>query len=308
VKRSNRLVILVGVLLAVLAFVLVVVLLNNRSDASGPNAEPTTATVLVATEDIAIGDAVTPDKVEATQVPLDAASTSALSDPSQVAGQTALIAVPQGSQVTADVIGRSAGGINVSAQLLPGEKAIAVRLDPTTGVNFLIEPGDQIDIIVSEQIQVLQETADSVSARATDPDLSPRFEAVTGLEAARTVKTVLQNKRVLYVSATNIPEQPDPNATPAPDGAVTAPVEIVSTVVVFAGTDQDAEILKFAQRDQSELSSEATQIPGSVTVVIRADNDEAVETTTGITIDQLVANYGLPVPGIVNLEELPPTP
>lgn len=308
-KRSNRLVILVGVLLAILAFVLVVVLLNQRQ----PSAEetvPTTATVLVATEDIAIGDPVTPDKVEATEVPISAAGTNALSDPSQVGGQAAIIAVPQGSQVTEDVIGRAGGPIDISAQLLPGEKAIAVRLDPTTGVNFLIQPGDTVDVVVSEEIAVLQETADSVAARAGDPDLTPRFEQVTGLEAARTVKTVLQNKRVLYVSATNIPDEPDPAATPVPEGQAAAPppVEIASIVVVFAGTDQDAEVLKFTQRDNAELSSENAGISGSVTLVIRAEDDDAVETTTGITIDQLVTDYGLPVPGIVNLEELPQTP
>jgi Flp pilus assembly protein CpaB len=307
VKRSNRLVILVGVLLAILAFVLVVVLLNQQTP-SAEDAEPTTATVLIATSDIAIGDPVTPDKVEPTEVPIAAAGANALADPSQLGGQAAIIAVPAGSQVTSDVIGRAGGAVNISSQLLPGEKAIAVRLDPTTGVNFLIEPGDTVDFVVSGQIQVLQETADSVAARATDPDLSPRFEPVVGLESARTVKTVLQNKRVLYVSATNIPEQPDPNATPPPDGAVTAPVEIASIVVIFAGTDQDAEVLKFVQRDQSELSSENSGIPASVTAVIRAENDDTVETTTGMTIDQLVADYGLPVPGIVNLEELPTTP
>ena len=60
-KRSNRLVILVGVLLAVMAFVGIVVLLGRSS---GPNtATPTTVKVLVAKADIAIGDAVTPDKV-----------------------------------------------------------------------------------------------------------------------------------------------------------------------------------------------------------------------------------------------------
>ena len=56
-KRSNRLIILVGVLLAVLAFVAIVILLNQRGEAAAP--EDVTATVLVATQDIAIGDPVT---------------------------------------------------------------------------------------------------------------------------------------------------------------------------------------------------------------------------------------------------------
>jgi hypothetical protein len=34
-------------------------------------------------------------------------------------------------------------------------------------------------------------------------------------------------------------------------------------------------------------------------VTIRATDDTANETTTGVTIDLLVKNYGLPIPGIV---------
>ena len=45
-KRSNRLVIFVGVLLAILAFVGIVILLNQPGG-PGPNQEPTTAKVLV---------------------------------------------------------------------------------------------------------------------------------------------------------------------------------------------------------------------------------------------------------------------
>ena len=62
-RRSNRLVILVGVLLAVLAFVAIVVLLNQQPTAQEEEVAVTEA-VLVATQDIAIGDPVTPDAVE----------------------------------------------------------------------------------------------------------------------------------------------------------------------------------------------------------------------------------------------------
>ena len=92
-KRSNRLVILVGVLLAVLAFVAIVILLNQREDA--PVQEEVRETVLVATQEIAIGDPVTPDLVEAQEVPPDAVQGTALSDPSAISGQPALFAIPE---------------------------------------------------------------------------------------------------------------------------------------------------------------------------------------------------------------------
>jgi Flp pilus assembly protein CpaB len=296
VKRSNRLVILVGVLLAVLAFVAIVILLNNQT-AVDPEAEPTTETVLVTTQALEIGDPVTPDVVEERQVPPEAVTGTALRSTTQVQGQPALIAVPEGSQVTAETIGASGGGIiNIAAMLEPGEKAITFQVDRATGVDFLVKPGDSIDVILSEEVSVLQETADSIAN--DDPEAPARFETVTGLENQRSVKAILQDKRVLYVSNTRATE-PDPVDTNG-DGIVDEtdqqPEQAVvdSVIIVFAGTDQDAEVVKFAQNDLSEV--------GSLTAVIRHADDDAPEDTLGITIDQLVSEYGLRIPGIV--EEL----
>ncbi|MGH2385771.1 MAG: Flp pilus assembly protein CpaB [Candidatus Limnocylindria bacterium] len=307
-KRSNRLVILVGVLLAILAFVGIIIFLNQQAPEPVEEAE-ITETVLVATGDIAIGDELTPDRVEELEVPPDAVIGTPLRDPSQAGGRPALFAVPAGSQVSLETIGLGVTGPeNIAAQLQPGEKAVSVRLDPQTGMNFLVQPGDSVDIVISSEVAVLQPTEDSLA----NPDQPPRFEQIEGLAGARTVKTVLQDKRVLYVSATSVTQPPpaveedeeDPAEAPAE-----AEAELLSIILVFAGTDQDAEIVKYIQRDNFELSSEATEIPGSISVVIRSADDEAIEETTGITIDQLVEQYGLRVPGIVEqLNEEAPGP
>jgi Flp pilus assembly protein CpaB len=296
VKRSNRLVIFVGVLLAVLAFVLVVILLNSTGGGgTGENPEePVMTTVLVATEPIAIGDAVTPEKVEEQDVPPEAVQGTALSDTSAVGGQAAIIAIPARSQVTAESIGiAQGGGVDLSQLLQPGEKAIAFQVDRATGLDFLVTQGDFIDVVLSQQISVLQETADS----AANPDEAapPRFETVTGLENQRSVKAILQNKRVLYVSGTKA-IQPEPTTDTNGDGVINeedTPEQAVleSVIIVFAGTDQDAELIKFAQNDFTEV--------GALTAVVRHADDDEVETTLGITIDQLVDEYGLRIPNIV---------
>ncbi len=291
-KRSNRLVILVGVLLAVLAFVAIVILLNSR----GPEIVAPTEikeTVLVATQDIAIGDPVTPDVVEELEVDPEAVQGTALRTVSAVAGQPALFAIPAGSQVTAEAIGLGNEPIvNIPALLEPGEKAIAFQVDRATGLDFLVKGGDTIDIVVSQAINVLQETADS--AANADEAAPPRFEAIPGLEAARTVKAILQDKRVIYVSATRAVEQ-EPTDTNG-DGVVTEadeqPAQVIdSVIIVFAGTAQDAEVIKFAQNDLSEV--------GSLTAIVRHADDDETEETLGITIDQLVEEFGLRIPSIV---------
>ncbi len=150
-KRSNRLVILVGVLLAVLAFVAIVILLNQDRGADGGAEEPTTVTVLVATEDIDIGEPVTPDKVEPQEVDPAAVIGTALSSASQLQGQPALLAVPAGAQVSGEAVGLGDPGtvIDIAAMLDPGEKAIAFQVDRVTGLDFLVNAGDSIDIVIS---------------------------------------------------------------------------------------------------------------------------------------------------------------
>jgi Flp pilus assembly protein CpaB len=291
VKRSNRLVILVGVLLAVLAFVAIVILLNQRT---GPEATPEAVleTVLVATEDIAIGQPVTPDVVEEQEVDPEAVQGSALRSTTAVAGQPAIFPIPAGAQVPGEAIGIGTNPIvNIPALLNPGEKAIAFQVERATGLDFLVKGGDTIDIILSQQISVLQETADS--AANTDETAPPRFEQVTGLADQRTVKAVLQNKRVLYVSATRAvePEPVDADGDGIADPEQPAQAVIDSVIIVFAGSDQDAELIKFAQNDLSEV--------GQLTAVVRHADDDAQEATLGITIDQLVSEYGVRIPAIV---------
>jgi Flp pilus assembly protein CpaB len=291
VKRSNRLVILVGVLLAVLAFVAIVILLNRPSER--PEEEVTTVPVLVATEDIDLAEAVTPDKVEVEQVDPAAVIGTGLSSPSQLQGQPALIAVPAGSQVSGEVINLGGGDICIACMLNPGEKAIAFEVDRATGVDFLVTAGDTIDILFRAEITVVQETADS--AANTDPNAPPRFEAAVGLEDQPSVKAVLQNKRVLYVSATraDVQEPVDTNGDGVVDENDQQPAEAVieRVMIVFAGSDQDAEVIKFAQNQFGQA--------GPLTAVVRHADDDEIEDTTGITIDQLVEEYGIRIPDIV---------
>jgi Flp pilus assembly protein CpaB len=287
VKRSNRLVILIGVLLAVLAFVGIVVLLGQS--ANEPTAKERTVKVLVAKADIAIGDSVTPELVEVKDVLPEDVSGTRLGDPSLLTGSPALFPINAGSQVSKEAVGL--GGVAnycIVACLEAGEKAIAFPVDPVTGLDFLIQPGDHIDIILGAKVQVVQPALDS------DPE-NPRWEPVAGLTDAPTVKTLLQNKRVLYVSATKVKPVPAAGATPAPGSTTTkAETVIESVIIVFAGTDADAEVIKFSLGEE--------QLPGPLTAVLRASGDDVIEDTTGITFKILVERFGIPIPDIIQVE------
>jgi len=89
-KRSNRLILLIGLFLAVVAFVGVIMLTGNTSSGggtvAGPSPSPTTAKVVKAAVDIAAGTTVTASMVELDEVPLVAAGPDAPVDGFSILG------------------------------------------------------------------------------------------------------------------------------------------------------------------------------------------------------------------------------
>jgi Flp pilus assembly protein CpaB len=299
VKRSNRLVILVGVLLAVLAFVGIVILLNGNTGGTS-NEKPKTVTVMIAKADIAIGDPVTPEKVEAKDVAAEAVLGTRIASATQLTGSPALYDIPKGAQVSQEAVNLVGGNtVCVECQLKPGERAIAFQVDRVTGLDFLLQPGDHIDVVAASDVQPVQETQDSILARKADKTLPPRYELVNGLNNFRTVKAILQDRRVLYVSATRIKSVQAATATPSPGQAAQAQpqqdLEVV--IIVIAGTDQDAELIKFAQSNLGEQ--------GALTAILRDTQDTESEVkTTGVSLELLIRTYGVPIPNLIVL----PTP
>jgi Flp pilus assembly protein CpaB len=202
-----------------------------------------------------------------------------------------------GEQITQEKAGINPGTPPLSQQLKPGEKAIAFQVDRVTGMDFLILPGDHIDVVVAQDVTPIQQTADSVTEQRQNPRAPARYEAVTGLSNVRTVKTILTDRRVLYVSGTKVRQVQTgtPSASAQQQAQQTAQLD--SVIIVFAGNDQDAELIKFAQRDFGEV--------GQLSAIVRrtADTEEGVKDpeTTGVTLNLLVEKYGVPIPDIIVL-------
>ncbi len=289
-KRSNRLVILVGVLLAVLAFVGIVIVLNSTPP-DGNGQAPPTVEVLVANRDLELGEVVTSADVTLTEVDPEDVVGNRIGDPSAIPNRPLIYPIVEGQQISLEAFG-AVGGQCIECQLEAGEKAIAFEVDRVTGLDFLIQPGDHVDIVLGQSVQVLQPTVDTIDS----PIEEQRFETIPGLENARTVKTILQDRRVLYVSARNAVVQPV--ATPAPGEEAPPPQEqpeVESVIIVIAGSAQDAEVIKFAQNQLGNL--------GPLTAILRRTLDTAEEVpdeeTTGVTIDILFEEYGIPIPDLI---------
>ena len=133
-KRSNRLVLLVGVFLAIVAFVGILLVLQQPVTPSATTAVPTTAPVVVAKTDIPLSTRIRADQVEIKVVGVAGINVGAFGEVSQVIGQVARQPVLAGGQITATTLSGGLTGTVINIATPAGLRAIAVRVDQTSGV------------------------------------------------------------------------------------------------------------------------------------------------------------------------------
>jgi pilus assembly protein CpaB len=292
-KRSNRLVLLVGVFLAVVAFVGILLLVQPRSDTS--DKPPTTGFVLIATADIPLSSRIEASSLRRTELPLDGILPGAFSEISQVVGKIAREPVATGAQITSTTITGGAQGEILDIVTPPGLRAVAVQVDQVTGVGTVIKTGDYVDMIAGV-------TGDKFPVITVNP-ADDSVTVVSGLNST-SVKILLQGMQVLGTllppaaqtgTAPDDGTDTDTGGTPSQPGtALTGQQQIV----ILAVDAQQAEVIKFAQLDSS------------ITLILRSPDDfidpttnEAVvplpNTTTGVNLKTLVDTYGVVPPEVV---------
>jgi pilus assembly protein CpaB len=156
-ERTNRWLLIAGVVLALVTGVLVFAAVGNFGGGdSVPSVASGDAPVLVANETISAGTTLNENMFrvasynEADLVP------EALSDPAVVIGQTATVEILKGQQVSRSYIASGADDdrTDQTAFKLPeGHRGVAVQVDKVTGVAGLLVPGDRVDVVVTIEEQ-----------------------------------------------------------------------------------------------------------------------------------------------------------
>ena len=320
-RSSNRLVLLVGLFLAVVAFVLIAIMFQNNAGggSGGPSAAPTTANVVVAAKDIALGSKITADAVQTKSVPVGDKPADSYGDPSQVIGQTVRQNVTSGQLVTSVVL---TGGTSIQDISVPaGYVGISVLVDQVTGVGTLIKAGDYVDVVTGFNIfpEVSYDKATPApTARAAgspkptptpNPSAQPSSANVTinAVDGAgynpNSVKTVVEGLQVLGT----LLRQPtgDAAASGAPG---TTLVDGQKQIVILAATAQQAEAIRYAQVDSG----------GSIALLLRSSADCQtpdgkasscpIIPTSGITLRMMVDSWGVLPPQVVQVLEPTPYP
>jgi Flp pilus assembly protein CpaB len=246
-KRSNRLILLIGVLLAALAFVGVIMLTGSTSPSGGTPTTtpvPTTAKVVKATIDIAAGTNVTASMVELAEVQIVAAGPDTIPDTGLAIGKTVRRAVTKGETLGYSFFISTGVENNVTDGLPRGLRGMAIQVSQVTGVGTLIQNGDHVDVVISLKIQNVI------------PDLVNKGQIVKVGDAEPSVKLVVQNALVLgTLLPATAPSTAQASPTPAPSGQTSgggqqAPTSFDPTrgeMVVVAVTANQAEVIRYAQ-------------------------------------------------------------
>ena len=288
-KRSNRLVLLIGVFLAIVAFVGVIVL-SSGSGGNRADAPKTTGPVVVATADIPLSTKVQESQLKIETKELTAILPGAYTDITQVVGKVVRQSIASGAQVTSASFVTTTGIIDI--EVPPGMRAISVQVDQVSGVGTVIKTGDYVDMIVgfaSDKFPVV-----------TKNPVDDSFVVVAGLNGT-SVKLLLQGMQVL---GTLLPPPTTDTSQPAPSGGTTGGGTTTTLngqqqIVILAVDAQKAEVIKFAQLD------------GSISLILRSADDFidpvtgdpittlVPTTTTGIILKTLVQTYGVLPPELV---------
>ena len=296
-KRSNRLVLLVGVFLAIVAFVGILLTLQGGTQGDRTPPPPTTGPVVVATADIPLSTRIRSDQVTVKTLDLAAITPGAYKDPSQVVGQVARQPIANGAQVTPAQLGQTGTGQIINIDCPATLRCIAVQVDQLTGVGTVIKSGDYVDMIIGLQGDAFP----VISVNPVDQSIS----VVTGLNATSVKAPLLLQG--MQVVGTLLPPAPAPAATPAP-GTSPAPGTTTTLsgqqqIVIMAVTPQQEEVIRFAQ-----LTGAAPL--GAVSLVLRSVDDfidpitgapvtsPPIE-TTGIILKTLVDSYGVLPPELI---------
>lgn len=287
-KRSNRLVLLIGIFLALVAFVLIVFTLQKEQP--GP-AVITTTTVVIAAKDIPLGAKITGDTVTTEERPLADKPVNGFAATSDVIGQTARQSVTKGQLITTDIINGTGGSIT-DIVVPAGKLGMAVQVDQVSGVGTLTKTGDHVDMLVAL-------TGDKFPVVTVNPD-DQSVTVVAGINST-SVKLLLQGLQVIGTLLPPPPAATGTNAEASPGAGSETSLNGQQQIVILAVDAQQAEIIKYAQLD------------GSMSLVLRSADDfrdpvtgEPLDPTlivpvqtTGVTLRSLVDTNGILVPELV---------
>jgi pilus assembly protein CpaB len=257
--RTNRLIFIGAVGLALLAAVLVFAALANFGGGDGDPITGDTVDVVVASQDIGPGDEINADMVELATLPVNALIDDAYTDEALIVGTKAKVAVARGDQLApSKVVGAGSDADGASYIIPNGMRAMSVSVSEETSVGGLLLPGDRVDLMIS----VEEEAAEGAS---------------TGLKYGL---LLLQDVEILAVAQETLRpvSRVDVNGDPLEDGVATRDEDVEE--------DPDAATVTLALTPEEATILAGVQVEATIYLSLRAPGDRSRTDNTEIILPE----------------------
>ncbi len=211
-KRSNRLILLIGFFLAAVAFVAVVMLLGSGTGGGGnePGVDALNTTIVVTTADVPLGTTLTADLVTTQDVKNTEKPAGSYTLTSEVIGRTVTTQLTKGQLLDGNAFSTTTVNPDIARLLDPGLRAMSLEVSYISGVGTLIKPGDRVDVVVGI-------SGAAFPIVTTDPT-TDLVTPVTGYNPT-SVKAIVQNLEVVGTLLPYVPPAEGEAPPPGPSSA-----------------------------------------------------------------------------------------
>ena len=288
--RRGRILILLGLILAIGTAAAVFVLLQSATQTSG-TPEIAREDVVVAAQPIAEEEEVT-GRLEIKAMPVEVIPEGALRRLEGTEGLLAAGPIAQGTIIHPDLLispQELAREGKLGKLIEPGFEAVAFPINELSSVSYGIQAGDRVDVLMSfafvdidQDLQVIEpicppicQTAEGEGQAALSTQQRPR--AVAQL----TVQDILVLGVGRWTYAPPLPEEQAANAGKSEQAAEPEPPRFITLMV----TPQDALVLKLAR-----------EYGASIDLAVRAEDDHQLFTTQQVTMDYILARFAISQP------------
>lgn len=290
--RAGRIFILLGVVLGLGTMLAALFILSTRPSEPTTILPPTPATerVVVAVQNVGEGTKVVPQTVELREVELPEIPPGAVRTLNEALGRIARMDIYQGQVVEESMLVSEsqilAEGLNASILIPKGKVAVAVPIDKLSSAAYTIQSGDSVDVLITmpfidvdEQSQtklpLVLAGVDCPGCVPSNPQI-PRMTSQLLVQDVQVLQVGLWATAPVTVTAAEV-EGGEPNA-PAPAPALPD----LATLVV---NQQDALVIKYARESGARVD-----------LALRSSGDHDVITTEPVTLDYMLARFGVVVP------------
>lgn len=276
--RRGRILIFLGLILALVTAGVAYYFLQQQGAARAPEEAIRRRPVLVALQPIEERADIPGEAVGTKEWPEELVPANALNNPAQAVGKAALVPIMEGQIILPEMLidkERALEEGSFAAFAIPeGQVAFAFPVDDIHSVAGAIQAGDFMDVLVTITFEGQKRTVVVYEEEQREaPDVFPVQLLATQL--------ALQDVEVLRVGAWNVPP-------PTEEGEAPPPVQGFLTLLI---SQQDALVLKYARDDPNF----------NVDFALRGVGDHSLVSTESVTLQYILTRFRVTTPG------LPPT-